>query len=105
QFIDANQALTPPLDTLYPNAGNFPHSLPHICLNPYAYGVKVFQTLISISAQNQSQNPSVVAFDMLSPLAYQNCNLGLNAGFATGCPSLTDGVRVHEFAFPYYPVI
>ena len=88
-----------------PVPGNYPHSLPHICSNPNAPGNVVFQTLISISSNNLSQNPTVVQWDMQSPLAYQNVEFGRNSAIATGCPSLTDGARVHEFAFPYFPSV
>jgi hypothetical protein len=82
-----------------------PHALPHIVANAAQPGASVYQSMVSVSSTSQSQNPTLITFDMASPIAYQNAVLGANTGFATGAPSLTDGVRVHEFAFPYFPSI
>lgn len=82
-----------------------PHSVPHICANPGADGTSVYQALISVSSTAQSQCPTLVQWDMDSPLSYSNAVLGTQTFIATGTPSLSDGARVHEAAFPYYPSI
>jgi hypothetical protein len=80
------------------------HVLPHLVPNPSASPTgALIQTDLPIDVNANVSVSTICSADFGNEYCYQPGELGGLVGFAGGLPTLYDGARTADFAFPYYP--